>query len=402
MCLTSFQDFGLRASSLKALEAANIETPTPIQAGTIPALLDGHDVLGQAFTGSGKTLAFSLPLVEKIDPRKRWVQALVLTPTRELAQQVGEVIHSLVAGTGIRSTVIFGGRSIVPQQQALRRGAQIVIGTPGRILDHMNRGSLRLDGICYLVLDEADEMLNQGFGPDVERILAATPADRQTALFSATTPEWVHKVSARYLKDPVKVEISRTDDAEPDIDHVVYELWREDKFEMLLKLLEEPSEGATLIFGRTKQGVQQLGDKLEYEGYAVDVLQGDLNQRQRDQVLQKFREGRTPILVATNVAARGLDVLHISRVINYELPDTHEIFTHRAGRTGRMGRSGRAITLLSPAELPAWHDIEKGLGKRIVRLNAQGEEIQPRAAQATFRGRSGGRSFGRRPMRARR
>jgi ATP-dependent RNA helicase DeaD len=374
-----------------------IETPTPIQAQAIPALLDGRDVIGQAFTGSGKTLAFALPLVETIDPRLRYLQALVLTPTRELAQQVSDVIRQLVAGTTIRVVTIFGGRAIGPQQDALRRGAQIVVGTPGRILDHLARGSIRLDTIRYLVLDEADEMLNQGFGPDVERIIAATPPERQTALFSATAPEWVHQVAARNLKDPVTVKIGAETEEAPDIDHVVYELWREDKFEVLLRLLEEPCEGATLIFGRTKHGVQELGGKLRDLGYAVDVLQGDLSQWQRDAVIQKFRAGMTPILVATNVAARGLDVLHISRVINYEVPDSQEIFTHRSGRTGRMGRSGRSITFLTPADLPAWHAIERGLGRKFTRLNAQGEEIK--RTPPRFASRS--RGFGRRPLRSR-
>ncbi len=354
-----------------------IETPTEIQAASIPHLLAGSDVIGQAYTGSGKTLAFSLPLMERIDVNNKWLQALILVPTRELAQQVGGVIEKLTKGAGIRSTLIFGGRAFGPQQDAIYAGAQVVVGTPGRVLDHLNRGTMRLDGVTFLVLDEADEMLDRGFAPDVERILSQTNTERQTALFSATTPEWVHKVSQKYLKDPVVIETARGEDEPgPDIDHVVYEVWREDKLSVLVKLLDEPTEGATLVFGRTKHGVRSLGIKLERMGYGVDVLQGNLSQGQRDRVIEKFRAGKTPILLATNVAARGLDVLHVTRVINYELPETHELFTHRVGRTGRMGRSGRAITILGPADLPKWREIERGLGRQLPRISPDGEEIK--------------------------
>jgi ATP-dependent RNA helicase DeaD len=373
----------------------DIVTPTEIQALTIPHLLEGKDVIGQAFTGSGKTLAFGLPLIERIDLNNKWLQALVLVPTRELAQQVGAVLELLAKPGGIRSTLIFGGRAFGPQQDAIYRGAQVVVGTPGRVLDHLTRGTMRLDGITYLVLDEADEMLDRGFAPDVERILSQTPAERQTALFSATTPEWVHKVSQKYLRNPVVIETSRNEDeVGPDIDHVVYEVWDEDKFTVLLRLLDESTEGTTLVFGRTKHGVRNLGVKLERLGYQIDVLQGNLSQGARDRVLEKFRAGKTPILLATNVAARGLDVLHITRVINFELPETHELFTHRVGRTGRMGRSGHAITLLGPGDLPKWREIERGLGRTLPRMTPDGKEIKvapPRSAPARNGGGFGAR-----------
>ncbi|MEX2159130.1 MAG: DEAD/DEAH box helicase [Dehalococcoidia bacterium] len=359
-----------------------ITTPTPVQAEAIPPLLEGRDVIGQAYTGSGKTLAFGLPLVECIDPEQKHVQALVLCPTRELAQQVGEVLSLLVAGTGVRSTIVFGGRAYGPQEEAIKRGAQIVIGTPGRILDHLNRATLRLDGVRFLVLDEADEMLDRGFAPDVQRILRRASKERQTSLFSATTPEWVHRLSKTYLHDPVIIKTG-VDEEAPDIDHVVYEVWGGDKLTILRRLLDEPTEGATLVFRRTKRGVRNLCSKLARMGYAVDELQGDLHQQQRDRVLQKFRDKKTPILIATNVAARGLDVLHIERVINYELPETHELFTHRVGRTGRMGRSGLAITLLDPADLPKWHEIERGLGRRVPRMTADGVIVPPAPEQKT-------------------
>ncbi|HXK32430.1 MAG TPA: DEAD/DEAH box helicase [Dehalococcoidia bacterium] len=378
----------------------DITVPTEIQARSIPPLVEGHDVIGQAFTGSGKTLAFGLPLIEKVDAQQRAVQALVLVPTRELAQQVFGVLQKLGERAQIKTTVIFGGKAYGPQEDAIRRGAQVIVGTPGRVLDHLTRGTLRLDSIRFLVLDEADEMLDRGFAPDVERILSQTPRERQTALFSATTPAWVHKVSQKYLREPVVIETSQGVAApEPDIDHVVYEVMGEDKLAVLRRLLDEPTEGATLVFGRTRHGVRGLGAKLERMGYQVDVLQGNLSQGQRDRVLKRFREGHTPILLATNVAARGLDVLHVTRVINYELPETHELFTHRVGRTGRMGRSGSAITLIGPADLPKWREIERGLGKTLPRYTSDGREIvQPKQKAQPSRRGSGVSSF-RRPRR---
>jgi len=373
---------------MRVLEDMEIDTPTPVQAESIPPLLDGRDVIAQAYTGSGKTLAFGLPLIERMNANSKSIQALVLCPTRELAQQVGGVLQQLIAKTQLRSTVVFGGRSIGPQQDALRRGPQIVIGTPGRILDHVDRGSMRLDKITFLVLDEADEMLDRGFAPDVQRILAHTPKTRQTALFSATTPDWVHQVSAKYLNSPEVITTNTEEGSEPDIDHVVYEVWG-DKFAMLCKLLSEPTEGATLVFGRTKRGVRNLCTKLDRLGFEVDELQGNLGQNERDRVLKRFRDGKTPILVATNVAARGLDVLHIERVINYELPETHELFTHRIGRTGRMGRSGLAITLLGAADIPKWHEIERGLGRKLPRMTPEGKLIELPKEKATASRRNG-------------
>lgn len=396
----TFAEFRLRPSSLKVLRSMQIEIPTEIQAGAIPRLLAGSDVIAQAHTGSGKTLAFSLPMIERIKREDGWLQALVLVPTRELAQQVGGVLEALARAAGIKTTIIYGGRSFKAQEDAIYGGAQVAVGTPGRVLDHLNRGTMRLDGITFLVLDEADQMLDQGFAPDVERILAQTNPARQTALFSATTPDWVHRVSQKHLREPEHIAAAGEDHAEaPDIDHVVYEVWGGDKMGMLRRLLDEPTEGTTLVFGRTKHGVRSLGRKLERMGYEVDVLEGDLSQNQRDRVLRKFREGKTPVLLATNVAARGLDVLHIARVINYELPETHELFTHRVGRTGRMGRSGTAITLLGPADLPKWREIERGLGRELPRLSPDGEVIQRKQAPARAgkprRSGWGGRSLSR-------
>ena len=371
-----------------------IDTPTAIQERSIPLLLAGRDVIGQAQTGSGKTLAFGLPLMERCDEKERQVQALVLTPTRELARQVSHVLTALAKEARIKVALIYGGRAFGPQETALADGAQVVVGTPGRVLDHLRRRTLRLGQLRMLVLDEADEMLDQGFAPDVERILAMTPRSRQTALFSATIPPWVEKIAAKHLSDPEVLVAEEGDGSDPEIDHFVVEAYGEDKFQVLLRLLGEPTEGGTLVFGRTKRGVSNLGRRLQAQGHQVAVLQGNLDQKARDRALEQFRSGLVPILVATNVAARGLDILHIGRVINYELPETHELFTHRVGRTGRMGRSGRAITLVGATDLAKWQAIERGLGRRLPRVSASGKPapVRPETAGAM----KGPRSWGRR------
>ncbi|MGE0687844.1 MAG: DEAD/DEAH box helicase [Dehalococcoidia bacterium] len=355
-------------STLKVLNSQDITEPTQIQQSSIPILLDGHDLIAQAKTGSGKTLAFGIPLVECCDPDDHTVQALVLCPTRELAQQVGGVIGALAKPAGMTLTTVFGGVGYQPQDDALKR-TQIVVGTPGRILDHLRRGTLRLNGVHYLVLDEADQMLDKGFGPDVERIIKMTPASRQTALFSATTPGWVKDVSARYLLEPKTVSVTTEDEAPPDIDHSIVEIWSGDKFSTLTRLLEMPAEGATLVFGRTRHGVINLARRLDKMGFDVEALQGDLSQPARDRIVARFRSGKVPILLATNVAARGLDMLNITRVINYDVPETSELFVHRVGRTGRMGRSGQAITLLAATELQKMHEIERALGRKLPRVS---------------------------------
>jgi ATP-dependent RNA helicase DeaD len=364
----SFVPFNLRSSSYDALEALSIETPTAIQAEAIPPLLEGRDVIGQAHTGSGKTLAFGLPLIERCDSTLHETQAIVLTPTRELAQQVGSVLTQLAKRAGLSVAIVYGGVGYEPQIQALRSGAQVVVGTPGRVLDHLERGTLRLDAIRYFVLDEADEMLDRGFARDVERILGATPRSRQTALFSATTPDWVHTMASRYLKEPFFIKVDDEREAPPDIDHAVVEVWSGDKFPVLVGLLAQETEGATLVFGRTRRGVENLARRLQRTGFEVAALQGDLGQNARDRIVSRFRAGHLPILLATNVAARGLDMLNIERVINYDLPETAELFTHRVGRTGRMGRSGQAITLLTVTDLPKLQEIERKLGRKLPRV----------------------------------
>ncbi len=373
----SFSHFHLRPSSYEALKAANIEEPTVIQAEAIPVLLAGRDVIGQAHTGSGKTLAFGLPLAERCDPALHETQALVLTPTRELAQQVALVLDDVTHAAGIEVAVIYGGVGYQPQIDALTAGAQIVVGTPGRILDHLSRGTLRTGALRVVVLDEADEMLDRGFARDVERILGTTPPSRQTALFSATTPDWVHNVSKKYLRDPVIIEVDDDKEAPPEIEHAVIEVWSGDKFPILLALLAEESEGATLVFGRTRYGVENLARRLGRLGLPVAALQGNLGQVARDRIVARFRSGQVPVLLATNVAARGLDMLNIGRVINYDLPETAELFTHRVGRTARIGNSGQAITLMTVVDLPKMQEIERKLGRKLPRVKAPAAVAAP-------------------------
>lgn len=349
-----------------------ITSPTPIQAEVLPFLLDGRDVIGQARTGSGKTLAFALPLIEVVDPRLRAVQALVLTPTRELAVQVAQVVEELGAGRGVKTLMISGGRSFGPQRDELRRGVHVVVGTPGRVLDLLNQGALWLDRVRFLVLDEADEMLDRGFAPDVERIIARTTPDRQTALFSATVPAWVKQTATRHLNNPVTVTITPEPGEVAQIEHTAFDIGDADKMQILEELLNERGEGSVIVFGRTKHGVNKLARRLQASGYPVAALQGNLSQNARDRVMEEFRNGQVPILIATNVAARGLDVSHVEQVINVELPESPELLTHRIGRTGRMGRQGQAITLLGPEDHVKWRRLERGFTRPVVRAPWRG------------------------------
>jgi ATP-dependent RNA helicase DeaD len=360
-----FARLGARRRTVDALERMGITDPTLIQERAIPPLLAARDVIGQSRTGSGKTIAFGLPLVERVDPRVRQLQALVLVPTRELAAQVAGVIESLDGGRGLRVAQLIGGRALGPQKAALAGGAQIAVGAPGRVLDHLRQGNLRLDGLKVCVLDEADQMLDQGFAPDVERILTATPANRQMALFTATLPEWTTQIAQKYLSDPVRVDAGSPEGpTEPAIEQIIYLVPEGRRLEALCALLDrrKDAEGNTLVFARTKHGVMRLQRQLKARGYTVGALQGNMSQNARDRAIAEFRSGRTPMLLATNVAARGLDVLSIEQVINYELPESAELFTHRVGRTGRMEREGEAITLVTPSDLPPWKRMQRDLG----------------------------------------
>jgi ATP-dependent RNA helicase DeaD len=365
--LSTFSQMALGAPAHATLAQMGITTPTEIQSAAIPPLLAGHDLVGEAPTGSGKTLAFALPLGERLDASRRQVQGLVLVPTRELAVQVEQVFAALGQHYGFRTVVICGGRAPSSQVRALRAGAQVVVGTPGRVLDLIQQGALSLQGLRFLVLDEADEMLDRGFAPDVERIIGRAPAKRQTALFSATMPAWVQTTAQRHLKAPETARVERTAATTPDIEHQVYDLPEGGRWPVLQALLDARGQGMTLVFGRTKHGVKQMARRLEALGYPVAALQGNLSQNARDRVMEDVHSGKVPILIATNVAARGIDVDNIEQVINYELPESPELFTHRVGRTARMGRSGVAVTLLEPTDRARWATFERALGHRLPR-----------------------------------
>ena len=362
-----FAEMGLAAATRAALFRMNISEPTPIQEKAIPLLLAGQDVVGQARTGSGKTLAFAVPMVEQCDPAIRQVQALVLVPTRELAIQVAGVIEAMASPSRLRCALLYGGHSLRPEYRALKEGAQIIVGTPGRTLDHAKQGTLNLRSVRYLVLDEADEMLDQGFAQDVEAILGRTPSGRQTALFSATMPGWVSKTSTKHLRNPAVVKVDADLQTLPSVKHLVYSIQKDAKLGALRTLLDDRDDSPVIVFGKTKRGVKKLATQLGELGYPAGALQGNLSQKARERVMEDFRSGARPILVATNVAARGLDVEGIGQVINFDLPDSELLFTHRAGRTGRMGRAGEAITFITPDEERKWREIDRGLGGQFVR-----------------------------------
>jgi ATP-dependent RNA helicase DeaD len=381
----TFAELNILPVLTQALSARGIVTPTPIQADVIPLLLDGRDVMGQARTGSGKTLAFGLPLLQRLDARRPGVQALVLVPTRELAIQVADVIGHLADLMRLRHTLLYGGRSLAPEKRALPT-AQIVIGTPGRTLDHLRQGNLSLKGLRVLVLDEGDEMLDRGFAPDVERIIGFAPTQRQTSLFSATLPGWVAVTANKHLISPVTVAVDAGETSAPEIEHIVYDVEPSAKIGALMTLLDRRDDQPVIVFGRTKHGVKKLAQRLVELGYPSAALQGNLSQNARERVMADFRAGRVPILLATNVAARGLDVQDVDTVINYELPESAEWFTHRVGRTGRMGRSGQAITFLTADDAGKWREIERHLGRKL-RRQPWGETrvvapplVRPRAA----------------------
>jgi ATP-dependent RNA helicase DeaD len=356
----------LSAGTQHALRRMNIVRPTPIQAAAIPPLLAGRDVVGQARTGSGKTLAYGVPLVERIDPTRAQLQALVLVPTRELCAQVCDVLVELGQPNGVRLARLLGGVPLEPQQLTLHSGAHLAVGTPGRVLDLIWRGSLDTTHLVMVVLDEADEMLDQGFEEQVEGILSCLVGPRQTALFSATVPEWVRHIAGRYCTDPVEVRVDPSPEDTPQaIEQIAYAVSMNDKVNALCTLLDEHPRDTVLAFGRSKRGVRALGAQLKSRGYTVEVLEGDMLQRDRDRAMNRFRSGQARVLVATNVAARGLDISAISLVVNVEVPDSVESFTHRSGRTGRMGRAGTVITLVSPREEYAWNRLVGLLGRPI-------------------------------------
>ncbi|HEY4034477.1 MAG TPA: DEAD/DEAH box helicase [Ktedonobacteraceae bacterium] len=363
--MPSFNDFPLQPTTRAVLANMGITEPSPIQAKAIPVLLAGNDVVGQSATGSGKTLAYGIPLVERVSKGKREVQLLVLVPTRELAVQVHAVLGKLATSRRLSTALLVGGRPYGNQISALRYGSQIVVGTPGRVKDHIERGSFVLSQLRMCVLDEADQMLDSGFAPVIEEILATTPLTRQMALFSATMPDWIVKLQKKFLKNPVNIAIASATGAQSTIEQIAYQVPQEQKMAALCTLLHSAEGESSLIFSRTKFGVERLGKQLSKLGFTVGTLHGNKSQRAREEVLTAFRHGQVQTLLATNVAARGLDIQGIYQVINYELPESSELFTHRIGRTGRMGRQGKAITLLVPSDVPKWRRMASSLGQAV-------------------------------------
>jgi len=361
----TFESLGLSDDVLAALTELGYEEPTPVQIAAIPALLAGRDVLGSAATGTGKTAAFALPLVELVDSSQKRVQALVLAPTRELAVQVAEAIHRYGKARGITVLPIYGGQAIERQLSGLRRGVNVVVGTPGRILDHIRRRSLDLREVKYVVLDEADEMLDMGFIDDIETILGETPEGRQTALFSATFPHRLRQLAEKHMRDPERVAVKQEILETPLVRQVAYIVPRPHKLEALGRILDLEAPASAIIFCRTRTEVDELAEALASRGYRPEALHGGLNQAQRDRVMSRFREGTADLLIATDVAARGLDVEHVSHVVNYDIPQTPEAYVHRIGRTGRAGREGTAVTLVQPREHRLLKNIERVVQQRI-------------------------------------
>jgi ATP-dependent RNA helicase DeaD len=351
--LQTFTELGVGARTAAALTDLGVVTPVPVQVLSIPALLAGRDLVIEAPTGSGKTLAFLLPLLARLQAGRRGPQALVVAPTRELAIQIGSVLRDVAPRTP--SALLYGGVGYGRQTSELRARPDVVIGTPGRILDLVERRLLNLSGIDFLVLDEADEMLDAGFARDVEKIIGMSAAG-QTALASATMPAWVETMIAKHLREPVRVRVES--DAEPSLEHGLLHVGAPQRLDTLHRLLKG-HDGSAIVFGRTKHGVKKLATRLNAMGHSAGELQGNLSQNRRDATMEAFRRGRIRILVATNVAARGLDIAEVGLVINYELPETAEWLTHRIGRTARQGAAGRALTILTPEDETAWRKLRR-------------------------------------------
>lgn len=360
----NFGELILEKRVVAALKEMGFEEPSPIQQQAVPVLLEGKDIIGQAQTGTGKTAAFGIPIVQGIEDH-RHIQALIMSPTRELAIQVAEEIGKIGRTKRIRAVPVYGGQPIDRQIRALKSGVQIVIGTPGRLLDHIRRGTIKLEHVRYLVLDEADEMLDMGFAEDMEAILMHVPADRQTMLFSATMPRPILSLTKKYMRAPQMVTVSKGEITVPLIDQYYFET--RDKVEGLTRLLDAGIEGKCIIFCRTKRGVDDLAAALGSRGYIAEGLHGDLSQTQRDRVMKKFKQGRLDILIATDVAARGLDIDNVQYVVNFDIPQDPESYVHRIGRTGRAGNTGVALTFIQPREFRQLKLIERVAKTRIRR-----------------------------------
>lgn len=384
----TFADLGLPQSILDAVNDIGFVNPSPIQQETIPHLLAGRDVLGMAQTGSGKTAAFSLPLLAQIDPTQRHPQMLVMAPTRELAIQVADACEQFTKNMkGVRVVTVYGGQRYDIQLRALKQGSQVVVGTPGRILDHIRRGTLDLSALQSIVLDEADEMLRMGFIDDVETVMAELPENHQTALFSATMPEPIRRITRRFMKDPQEVKIQATQRSAPDITQSYWLVNGFRKNDALLRFLEVEEFDAAIIFTRTKTGTIDITELCERNGYRAAALNGDMTQQAREQTLEKLKSGRLDILVATDVAARGIDIERISLVVNFDIPLDAESYVHRIGRTGRAGRSGRALLFVEPRERRLLRNIEHLMKKPIDEVAIPNHEILMEKRREKFKAR---------------
>ena len=364
-----FEALGLGPELLECLTELGYEEPTPVQQQAIPPLLEGRDLLAEAPTGTGKTAAFALPMLQRLDSAAEGggPQGLILVPTRELAMQVGQAVHRYGRGLGVGVLPVYGGQPIDHQLRGLRRGVDVVVATPGRAVDHLKRGSLRLDGLRFIVLDEADEMLDMGFAEDLDAILAEAPAERQTALFSATISPGIARIAQRHLTDPVRISLVReaAPGASPLVRQIAYVAPRSHKLAALTRILDVEAPTSVLVFARTRLEVDELTEALAGRGYDTAALHGGLAQEQRDRVMARFRDGSVEVLVATDVAARGLDIEQVSHVVNYDVPSDPGAYVHRIGRTGRAGRKGVAITLVEPREQRLLRNIERLIGRRI-------------------------------------
>ncbi|MEW6066320.1 DEAD/DEAH box helicase [Desulforamulus profundi] len=365
--MTSFSELGVSKPVIQSLTNMGFEEATPIQEKTIPVALDGRDLIGQAHTGTGKTAAFGIPMIERFTNESEYIQGLVITPTRELAVQVAEELNRIGQVKGIRTLPVYGGQDINRQIRALKKRPQIIVGTPGRLMDHMERKTIRLLGIKTVVLDEADEMLNMGFIEDIEAILQRIPEERQSLLFSATMPKPIQVLAQRFLKNPVFISIKAKEVTVPSIEQSYIEVQEKQKFDVLCRLLDNQSPDLAIVFGRTKRRVDELYEALNKRGYSAEGIHGDLTQSKRDSVMRQFKEGTIEVLVATDVAARGLDISGVTHVYNFDIPQDPESYVHRIGRTGRAGKKGEAITFVTPREMNHLRVIENLTKHKITR-----------------------------------
>ncbi len=366
--MTLFSELGLDRTSMKSIEKMGFEEASPIQAQTIPLALEGKDIIGQAQTGTGKTAAFGIPLMENIDINNENVQGIVIAPTRELAIQVSEELFKLGYGKRARVLAVYGGQDIDRQIRALKKKPHIIVGTPGRLLDHIKRKNIKLGGVHTVVLDEADEMLNMGFIEDIESILSTVPDERQTLLFSATMPDPIRKIAERFMHEPVLVRVKAKEMTVDRIEQYYLELKEGEKFDTLARLLDIQTPDLAIVFGRTKRRVDELASALNIRGYMAEGIHGDLSQAKRLSVLKKFKDRSIDVLVATDVAARGLDISGVTHVYNFDIPQDPESYVHRIGRTGRAGKHGIAITFVTPRERGQLHAVEHTTKKRMEKL----------------------------------